>query len=239
MAEPYQGGCHCGRIRFAVTAPLVGVTECNCSVCRMKGFLHWIVPLERFELLQGREALTTYRFNTGVAQHTFCATCGMHPFYVPRSDPDKIDVNVRCLDDVDLTQVPVAPFDGQNWETSMTGHVPWRAEASATPLVLVAILGVRPAAREQFHAYETLAAKVMRKYGGKIARTVAVTAGQAAAATGAEDELYKEVHVVTFPSAEAFAAYRQDPDLARAADLRASAIETTQILIGSDGPDYG
>ena len=83
-------------------ADLARVTECNCSICTKKGFLHLIVPPEQFELLSGDDALTTYRFNTGTAQHTFCSTCGIHPFYVPRSDPDKIDVNVRCLDGVDL-----------------------------------------------------------------------------------------------------------------------------------------
>jgi uncharacterized protein (DUF1330 family) len=196
--------------------------------------LHWIVPLDRFDLLAGRDGLTTYRFNTGVAQHTFCATCGMHPFYVPRSDPDKIDVNVRCLDDVDLNQIDVAPFDGRNWETAIGGHVPWRAADSATssPFVLVAILGVRPAALEQFRAYERQAATIMRKYGGAIARTVAVN-------QAATDTLMREVHVVTFPSAEAFAAYREDPELAQAAPLRQAAIEETQILIGTDGPAYG
>ena len=56
-------------------------------------------------MFSGKDALTTYRFNTGTAQHTFCATCGIHPFYVPRSDPDKIDVNVRCLDGVDLAAI--------------------------------------------------------------------------------------------------------------------------------------
>jgi hypothetical protein len=50
----------------------------------------------------------------------------VHSFYVPRSDPDKIDVNVRCLDGVDPRQVPAAPFDGRNWEQSMAGSVPWR-----------------------------------------------------------------------------------------------------------------
>ena len=69
-----------------------------------------------FELVSGEDALTTYRFNTGTAQHTFCATCGIHPFYVPRSDPDKIDVNVRCLDGVDLAALKLHPFDGKNWE---------------------------------------------------------------------------------------------------------------------------
>ena len=107
-AQTYEGGCHCGRVRFRVTADLSRVTYCNCSMCAKKGFLHLIVPPEKFELLSGKDALTTYRFNTGAAQHTFCATCGIHPFYVPRSDPDKIDVNVRCLDGVDL-----AALDGQ------------------------------------------------------------------------------------------------------------------------------
>ena len=75
--------------------------------------MHLIVPPEQFELLSGKDALTTYRFNTGAAQHTFCATCGIHPFYVPRSDPDKIDVNVRCLDGVDLAALKAAPVRRQ------------------------------------------------------------------------------------------------------------------------------
>ena len=124
--EIYEGGCHCGRVRFRVTASLDRVTYCNCSICTKKAFLHLIVALAQFELIHGKEALTTYRFNTGVAQHTFCSTCGIHPFYVPRSDPDKIDVNVRCLDGVDLAALTIAEFDGKNWEHAMTGRVPWR-----------------------------------------------------------------------------------------------------------------
>jgi hypothetical protein len=121
-----QGGCHCGRVRFRVSADLDQVTECNCSVCTKKGFLHLIVPPEQFELLSGRDDLTTYTFNTGVAKHTFCRHCGMHPFYVPRSDPDKIDVNVRCIDDIDLAAIRVKPFDGRHWEEAMGKDVPWR-----------------------------------------------------------------------------------------------------------------
>ena len=122
----YEGGCHCGRVRFRVTADLASVTECNCSICMKKGFLHLIVPLGSFELLNGRDALTTYRFNTGTAKHTFCATCGIHPFYVPRSDPDKIDVNVRCLDGVDPSTLKLHHFDGRNWERANAEGVPWR-----------------------------------------------------------------------------------------------------------------
>lgn len=227
-----EGGCHCGRIRFRVEGPITGVTDCNCSICTKKGFLHWIVPLARFQLLAGEDDLRTYRFNTGVAKHTFCSTCGIHGFYVPRSDPDKVDVNVRCLDGVDPRQIDVAPFDGQNWERSMAGPVPWRA-APGAGFVLVAVLGVRPAARADFEAYERQATAIMRTYGGTIARTIAV------APRAADDFLMKEIHVVTFPDEAAFAAYRADPRLAAAAPQRDAAIASTQIFIGTDGPSYG
>ncbi|MGC1780669.1 MAG: GFA family protein [Xanthobacteraceae bacterium] len=88
--------------------------------------MHLIVPPEQFELVSGKDALTTYRFNTGTAQHTFCATCGIHPFYVPRSDPDKIDVNVRCLDGVDVGALKPHLFDGRHWEEAIGERVPWR-----------------------------------------------------------------------------------------------------------------
>jgi hypothetical protein len=126
MLQCYEGSCHCGRIRFRVTADVGGVTRCNCSICSKKGFLHLIVAPAQFELVSGRAELATYRFNTGVARHTFCRHCGVHPFYVPRSDPDKIDVNVRCLDDVDLATIDIKEFDGRNWEVAMQEKVPWR-----------------------------------------------------------------------------------------------------------------
>ena len=115
MEKVYEGGCHCGRVRFRVRTDLSGVLDCNCSICTKKGFLHLIVAPEQFELLSGADALATYTFNTGIAKHTFCSACGIHAFYVPRSHPDKIDVNVRCLEGVDLAAVKVTPYDGRNW----------------------------------------------------------------------------------------------------------------------------
>jgi hypothetical protein len=109
-----------------VKAPLTGVTQCNCSVCTKKAYLHLIIPPGQFELLSGESVLAEYRFNTGTARHRFCRICGVHPFYVPRSDPDKIDVNVRCLEGVDLSTLEIAPFDGRNWEAAMDDQPPWR-----------------------------------------------------------------------------------------------------------------
>jgi hypothetical protein len=126
VPQIYEGGCHCGRVRFRVTADLDRVTNCNCSICTKKGFLHLIVARDQFELVSGNDDLTTYRFNTAVARHMFCKRCGVHPFYVPRSDPDKIDVNVRCLDGIDLKAIEIKEFDGRNWETAMQQKVPWR-----------------------------------------------------------------------------------------------------------------
>ena len=124
--QTYEGGCQCGAVRFRVTATLDGVTDCNCSICTKKGFLHLIVPQSQFELLRGADALTTYQFGTKVAKHHFCRTCGIHSYYIPRSDPDKVDVNARCLDGIDVRTLDVKSFDGQNWEDAIKKDVPWR-----------------------------------------------------------------------------------------------------------------
>jgi hypothetical protein len=114
-----EGGCHCGAVRFAVSCPdAVEVEDCNCSICAKTGFLHLIVPASRFRVLRGGDRLTSYRFNTGVAEHLFCPVCGVKPWYIPRSNPDGIDVNVRCLDAGHGLTLTVAPFDGRNWEAN-------------------------------------------------------------------------------------------------------------------------
>jgi hypothetical protein len=124
--QRFEGACHCGRVRFVVQGDLDRVTVCNCSICTKKGFLHLIVRHEDFQLLSGAGELTTYEFNTKTAKHRFCKVCGVHPFYTPRSDPDMIDVNVRCLAGVDVDRLEPARFDGRRWEEAMKGYVPWR-----------------------------------------------------------------------------------------------------------------
>lgn len=113
----HTGGCHCGAVRFEVQAPSVlELHECNCSICARTGFLHLIVPADRFRLLNGEDVLTEYRFNTGVARHLFCGVCGVKSFYVPRSNPDGFSVNFRCLDPGTVREHTIVPFDGQHWE---------------------------------------------------------------------------------------------------------------------------
>ena len=111
-----SGGCHCGAVRFSASMPdpPVPALACNCSICSVTGFLHVMVPHDRFELLTGRDRLTSYRFGTGAADHLFCGNCGVKSFYQPRSHPDAWSVNVNCLDDA--PELSVEQFDGRNWE---------------------------------------------------------------------------------------------------------------------------
>lgn len=121
----HRGGCHCGRVRFEVEAPArIEATRCNCSICRKSGYLHLLVSKDSFRLLQGEAAIQTYTFNTGIAKHYFCKTCGVKSFYVPRSHPDGVSVNVNCLDEDSIDSVVETAFDGRNWEQNIADLSP-------------------------------------------------------------------------------------------------------------------
>ena len=117
MLETREGGCHCGRVRFRAKVDLDRLSHCSCSICTKKGILLLSTDLANFQLLRGKSALKAYTFGTGVAQHTFCSHCGMHAFYIPRSQPDRVTVNARCLDGIDGPSLkPTRFFGGRHWE---------------------------------------------------------------------------------------------------------------------------
>ena len=108
----FEGGCHCGAVRFRARVRKYEGVECNCSICAMKGYLHLLVVEDDFELQSGSEMLTTYTFGTHTAKHHFCSRCGVHSFYRPRSHPDKFSVNIRCLKALDPSAFQLTPFNG-------------------------------------------------------------------------------------------------------------------------------
>lgn len=117
-----SGGCHCGAVRFEAEVPReIDVLDCNCSICAKTGFRHLIVPHGDFRLERGEEALASYRFGTGAANHLFCLTCGVKSFYQPRSHPEAWSVNLTALDDVSALEVTARPFDGRHWEEAAAG----------------------------------------------------------------------------------------------------------------------
>lgn len=120
MTKNVAGSCHCGNVqfRFTVPDPRVELLDCNCSMCARTGYQHLIVPHSDFELLSGDDALVSYRFGTGAAEHLFCGMCGIKSFYQPRSHPEAWSVNFRCLDQ-DHGLVPtIKAFDGRNWDAA-------------------------------------------------------------------------------------------------------------------------
>ncbi len=114
--QRYHGGCHCGRVRYEVDADLSKVMTCNCSICGKTGTIMNFVPESAFRLLSGENDLTDYQFNKNVVHHLFCKTCGIRSFGRGTAPDGRrmVALNVRCLDDVDVTAMTPAMFDGKS-----------------------------------------------------------------------------------------------------------------------------
>jgi len=133
-SKTYTGGCHCGAVRYEVDADLTsGVGRCNCSMCHRLGRAGAIVKPEAFRLLEGEGELTEYRFGSKMGQYLFCKHCGVHSFGRGHLDVlggAYVTVNVNCLDDVELTELPVVYWDGRhnNWQGGPRSS-PWPLKA--------------------------------------------------------------------------------------------------------------
>jgi hypothetical protein len=101
-----EAACHCGTVRFRVklTDGFKTARRCTCSYCRMRGAVAVSADIGGISFQAGEEALTLYRFNTGVAQHYFCLKCGIYTHHRRRSNHNQHGVNVACLKGV-------SPFD--------------------------------------------------------------------------------------------------------------------------------
>ncbi|MBL1240432.1 MAG: GFA family protein [OCS116 cluster bacterium] len=108
----YNGSCHCGAIKFEIEAELTNFRTCNCSICKKKNAVMMSVNETDFKLLQGQEHLALYQWNLKIAKHHFCKICGIYTFHHTRSIPGVMGVNVNCLDDVDLSHIPIKYVDG-------------------------------------------------------------------------------------------------------------------------------
>jgi hypothetical protein len=117
--KTWTGRCHCGAVRFQADGELEGLEYCNCSYCARTGYLHWYVAPDRFRLLAGEESLANYQFGTYSSHNRFCRTCGITPFRTARSDPNQVDINVRCLEGVDPESLQRTTFDGIHWEEAI------------------------------------------------------------------------------------------------------------------------
>ena len=115
-AKNYSGGCHCGQVRYDVTADLGSVAACNCSICVKRGALWTFVSVESFALRAGAEDLVDYQFAKKVIHHLFCRHCGVASFSrgLSPSGKEMVAINVRCLDGIDVATLQPAPVDGKS-----------------------------------------------------------------------------------------------------------------------------
>ncbi len=99
--ETVTGKCHCGAVEFEVSLEngLEDLRRCNCSLCRRKGAVMAGVPIEHLRVTKGAENLSLYQWNTNIAKHYFCRTCGIYTHHQRRSAPGEYGFNVGCLDD--------------------------------------------------------------------------------------------------------------------------------------------
>ncbi|KGU86328.1 hypothetical protein E3Z27_16045 [Pseudomonas mediterranea] len=110
----YTGACHCGAVGFAFEAEVEELISCDCSLCSKRNALMATVPREDFRITRGEDALRLYRWNSGVAQHYFCGTCGIYVYHRRRSDPEVLSVNACCIDGLDYRAVPLRHVDGKS-----------------------------------------------------------------------------------------------------------------------------
>ncbi len=97
------GKCHCGAVVFEVDLDngLDDLRRYNCSLCRRKGAIMAGVAVERLRVTQGAKNLSLYQWNTKVAKHYFCRTCGIYTHHQRRSNPLEYGFNVGCLENYD------------------------------------------------------------------------------------------------------------------------------------------
>lgn len=114
--KTYTGGCHCKAVRYEVDMEITGGMECNCSICSKRGWLLAFVPTTAFRLISGEDMLTDYQFNKKMIHHLFCKVCGTASFGrgSDGSGNEMIAINLRCIDDLDLSTVPVTKYDGKH-----------------------------------------------------------------------------------------------------------------------------
>ena len=116
----HLGSCHCKQIQFEVIGEdNIKVLDCSCSICSIINYKHYIVDKSQFKLLKGKKYLSTYTFNTNVAKHLFCKNCGIKSFYIPRSHPDSISVNLNCIHSKTINNVKIIKFDGKHWKKNI------------------------------------------------------------------------------------------------------------------------
>lgn len=136
-SKTYEGACHCGKVKFTMKlSPPVEdglVTNCNCSICQVNGYL-MVYPLEsNITWLSGFDSMTTYTFGLEKIAHSFCSICGTS-IGGKSTDPtfysENRALNVRTLKGVDVESLRLRKVNGRVAGIKLPSDAPRRMSQS-------------------------------------------------------------------------------------------------------------
>ena len=117
MIKHYQGSCHCGAIKFSFNAEeITKGLRCTCSICSRKGamMLADVISSDALEIEADDNDIGLYQFDSEIAKHYFCKTCGIYTHHETIRAPGHMRVNLGCVDGLDTSELELVVFDGKN-----------------------------------------------------------------------------------------------------------------------------
>jgi hypothetical protein len=112
-----EASCHCGAVKLQVPTAPEEVVSCNCSLCSRSAWLGAYYNPAVVNLITPRESIDTYIWGDRTIQICRCKTCGFttHWESIDPQQTDRMGINARMMNDIDLDSIPVRYFDGASF----------------------------------------------------------------------------------------------------------------------------
>ncbi len=107
-----QAACHCGAAQLSVPSSPTEVSECNCSICRRIG-ARWAYYSPKEVTLPDQQSTQPYVWGDRMLAFHRCRSCGVTTHWQSLDGSrDRMAINARLIDGLDLTTVRIRQFDG-------------------------------------------------------------------------------------------------------------------------------